>query len=167
MKKQVITTDDIKRELVKKINQARPLYIFVTFFTAISIIVYVFALMNPRIVQPLWMFICLFIILLFIVFLLNYYYINLYRAKKGKFTVLDEKLCRKNKEERHFRIYAPLYVSRFIKENALYFRSGRVAVEEDVFKYSEVDDKFYVVLLSSKKAPFLAYNKKYFEINLD
>ena len=96
----------------------------------------------------------------FIVFLLNYYYINLYGAKKGKFTVLDEKLCRKNKELRH-------YYRRFKNENALYFRSGRVAVEEDVFKYSEVDDKFYVVLLSSKKAPFLVYNKKYFEINLD
>lgn len=56
------------------------------------------------------------------------------------------------------------YYRRTAQENSLYFRCGRVAVEDDVYSYSTVGDCFYVIVLRSKKAPLLVYHSKYYEI---
>ena len=98
-------------------------------------------------------------ILFLTVFLLNYY-IDRYRAKKGKFIISEEKLY--NKKREWIRFYRGS-----AQENSLYFHSGRIAVEDDIYSYSTVGDLFYVIKLRSKKAPLLVYHMKYYEINDD
>ena len=171
MKKQVLTKQDIQRELLIKINKSKPLVVFLTVLTAVSILAYIMFVINytdimieyqtghtGRGYPPLGLFLGPIVILFFTVFLLNFYYIDLYKAKKGKFTVLEEKLYERKKEMIR-------YYRRSAQENSLYFRSGRVAVEDDVYSYSTVGDRFYVIVLRSKKAPLLVYHAKYYEIN--
>jgi len=52
------------------------------------------------------------------------------------------------------------------KENALYFRLGRVAADEEAYARSSIGDVFYVIVSGAKRAPMLDYNTKYFEIDI-
>ena len=171
-KKKILSKSDIQHELLVKINKAKPLVVFLTIFTVISIISYIGLAINytdimieyrterlaGRGYPPFGLFIGPIGILFFIIFLLNFYYIDLYRVKKGKFKVIEEKLYQKEEEWRQ-------YYKHSQQENSLYFRCGRVAVEDDVYSYSSIGDRFYVVILGAKKVPHLVYHTKHYEID--
>jgi len=172
VKKQVLTKQDIQRELLIKINRTKPFFIFLTVLTVVSVPMYVMFVINYAAIMneyeagtlagrgypPLGLVLTPIVIVLFTVFLLNCYYIDLYNAKKGKFIIYEERLYERKKE-------MISYYRRVREENSLYFSCGRVAVEDDVYSYSEVGDRFYVVILRAKRVPRLAYHTKYYEIS--
>lgn len=172
MKKQLITKDDIRRDLLAKINKAKKLSIFLTIITAVSIPAYTWCIINyddimfeytyhhlaGRGLHPAFGLLVTPIVILFLtVFLLDFYYVDLFRTMTGRFLILEEKVYQQKRE--HISYYR-----RFEKENALYFRCGRVSVEDQVYSQSNVGDTFYVIVLRTQKAPKLVYNTKYYEI---
>ena len=58
--------------------------------------------------------------------------------KNGKIEFTEEKLYQKT-------IESVSYYHRTEKENALYFRQGRVVVNKTVYSYSNIGDSFYIV----------------------
>ena len=172
MKKQLITKNDIRRDLLAKINKAKKLSIFLTIIIAVAIPAYILFIINyanitaeytdyhlaGRGLHPaLGLFITPIVILFFVIFLLDFYYIDLFKAKKGKFSIIEEKVYQKKKEQISYYRHSE-------KENSLYFRCGRVSVENQVYSQSNIGDNFYVVVLRTKKAPKLVYHTKYYEI---
>ncbi len=83
------------------------------------------------------------------------YYSKLYKIKLGKFEIVQEKLCSKAEEWRS-------YYRRAEREKVLYFNSGKISVQNDVYSYSNIGDAFYLVI--NKDNVLMAYNKKYYEI---
>ena len=175
MKKQAITKQDIQKELIAKLNERKSISILLTAIVIIGIILYSIHLLNylngtpfdytggfrsPDITPTIAMFVIPLLIIFFVITVFYFYFADLYKIKKGKFEVIEEKLCQKGKEWRQ-------YYKNSQKENSLYFRCGRVAVEDDVYSYSNVGDKFYIVIFKSKSKtkPQLAYHAKYYEIN--
>lgn len=169
-KKKILSKSDIQRELLIKINKSKPLVVFFIVFTAVLIPAYIMFVINftdimieyqtghlaGRGYPPLELILVPIVILFFTVFLLYHYYI-LFKAKKGKFIISEEKLYERKKEMIR-------YYRRSAQENSLYFRSGRVAVDDDVYSYSTVGDRFYVVRLRARNTPILVYHTKYYEI---
>lgn len=179
MKKQAITKQDIQKELIAKLNKRKSISVFFTAIVIIGIILYPIHLINylndtpfdytggvrsPDLISTAAMFVIPFLIISFIVIVFYLYYIDLYKIKKERFEVIEDTLCQKDKEWRH-------YYRNTQKENSLYFRCGRVAVEDEVYSYSNVGDTFYIVILKSKlkskRNPRLAYHTKYYELKND
>ena len=179
MKKQTLTKQDIQKELLTKLNKRKGVAIFLTAIVIIGIILYPIHLINylngipldytggvrsPDITPTAAMFVIPLLIIFLVITVFYLYYIDLYKIKKGKFEIIEDKLCQKDKEWRR-------YYKNSQEENSLYFRCGRVAVEDDVYSYSNVNDKFYLVILKSKlkskSNPRLAYHTKYYEIKND
>ena len=179
MKKQAITKQDIQKELIAKLNKRKSISIFLTAIVIIGIILYPIHLINylndtpfdytgrirsPDLTPTAAMFVIPFLIISFVVIVFYLYYIDLYKIKKEKFEVIEDTLCQKDKKWRH-------YYRNTQKENSLYFRCGRVAVEDKVYSYSNVGDKFYIVVLESKlkskNTPRLVYHSNYYEIRND
>lgn len=172
MEKQRITRQDIRQALLVKINKAKKLSIFLTIVTVIAIPSYILFILNfANImveytsghlagggVHPAFgLVIGPFVIVFFVLFLLNFYYIDLYKATTGRFLIIEEKLYQKKEE-------LITYYRRTEKENSLYFRNARVPVEDEIYSQSTVGDNFYVIILRAKKVPLLVYNTKYYEI---
>lgn len=179
MKKQAITKQDIQKELLTELNKRKSISIFLTAISIIGIIIYPIHLINyldgtpfdytggvrsPNLTPTAAIFVMPLLIIFFIVIVFHLYYIDLYKIKKEKFEVIEDTLCQKDKEWRH-------YYRNTQKENSLYFRCGRVAVEDNVYSYSNIGDKFYIVILKSKlksqNTPRLAYHTNYYEIRND
>ena len=170
MKKQSITKQDIQRDLLALLNKRKAVTVWLTFFLSISILLYIIyavlyakeVYLPPRhlaFVSPTAvMIIAPVMILLILGFLLCYYYLKFFEIKSGRFSVSKEKLYQKGQEPKN-------YYRRVEQENALYFRSGRIAVNDKVYLYSKVDDSFYLVKLKSSKTPFFAYHTNFYEIN--
>ena len=177
MKKQALTKQDIQKELLTKLNKLKGVAIFLTAIIIIGIILYPIHLINylngtpfdytggfrsPDITPTVAMFVIPLLIIFLVITVFYLYYADLYKIKKEKFEIIEDKLCQKDKEWRR-------YYKNEQKENSLYFRCGRVAVGDDVYSYSNVNDKFYLVILKSKfkskSNPRLAYHTKYYEIN--
>ena len=176
MEKQTLTKQDIQKELLTKLNKLKGIAIFLTAIVIIGIILYPIHLINylngmpldytggvrsPDITPTAAMFVIPLLIIFLIITVFYLYYIDLYKIKKEKFEIIEDKLCQKDKEWRQ-------YYKNSQKENSLCFRCGRVAVGNDVYSYSNVNDKFYLVILKSKlkskSNPRLAYHTKYYEI---
>ena len=176
MKKQTLTKQDIQKELLTKLNKRKGVAIFLTAIVIIGIILYSIHLINylngipldytggvrsPDITPTVAMFVIPLLIIFLVITVFYLYYADFYKIKKGNFEIIENKLCQKDKEWRH-------YYKNSQKENSLYFRCGRVAVGDDVYSYSNVNDKFYLVILKSKlkskSNPRLAYHSKYYEI---
>ncbi len=168
VKKQMITKQNIQRELLNNLNKKKAVAIWLTAFFFVSIISYVMYIAciiginskNDHLSFPIHSLaipIGAFVILFFVIFLLRYYYLDLYKIKTSKFEITEERLCQKAIE------YVSYY-RRSEKENALYFRYGRIAVEETVYLYSNIGDSFYIIFLKSKKTPDFIYHTKYYEI---
>ena len=175
MKKQAITKQDIQKELIAKLNKRKGIAIFLTAIVIIGIILYPIHLLNylkgtpfdytggvrsPDITPTIAMFVIPLLIIFFVITVFCFYFADLYKIKKEKFEIIEDKLCQKDKKWRH-------YYKNSQKEISLYFRCGRVVVEDDVYSYSNIGDKFYIVILKSKSKtkPQLAYHAKYYEIN--
>ena len=177
MKKQTLTKQDIQKELLTKLNKRKSVAIFLTANVIIGIILYPIHLINylngtpfdytggvrsPDITPTVAMFVIPLLIIFLVITVFYLYYIDSYKIKKEKFEIIEDKLCQKDKEWRR-------YYKNSQEENSLYFRCGRVTVEDDVYSYSNVNDKFYLVILKSKfkskSNPRLAYHTKYYEIN--
>ena len=170
-KKQTLTRQDIQRDLLTKINKRKPVSVFATSVILLGLPAYVFLVINYKeiLASDSWgyvryslppavaLFVMPFLFLILIVYFLNFYYIDLYKAKKGEFIIVEEELYQRKKETIH-------YYRRWVQENSLYFRSGRVAVEDRAYSYSTVGDRFYVVVLRPGKLPLLAYHTKYYEL---
>lgn len=171
MKKQILTKQDIQRDLLVKINKSKKLAMFLMTCTAVAILFYTLFIMNYTnimaayasgrhigIFPPTWgLFIGPVAILLLIICLLECYYIDLFKVKSGKFTVIEEKICQRKKEQIS-------YYRRSDKENSLYFRCGRVAVDHEVYLHANPGDLFYVIVLRTRKGPRLVYHTKFYEI---
>ena len=175
MKKQALTKQDIQKELLTKLTKLKGIAIFLTAIVIIGIILYPIHLLNylngtafdytggfrsPDITPTVAMFVLPLLIIFLVITVFYLYYIDLYKIKKGKFEITEDKLCQKDKELRQ-------YYRRSKKENALYFHCGRIAVEDTVYSYSNVGDTFYIVTLNPKRNPRLVYHKKYYEIGPD
>ena len=175
MKKQALTKQDIQKELIAKLNKRKSISILLTAIVIIGIILYPIHLINylndtpfdytggfrsPDITPTVAMFVIPLLIIFLVITVFYLYYADLYKIKKGNFEFIEDKLCQKDKEWRQ-------YYKNSQKENSLYFRCGRVVVEDDVYSYSNIGDKFYIVILKSKSKtkPQLAYHAKYYEIN--
>ena len=175
MKKQTLTKQDIQKELLTKLNKRKGVAIFLTSTVIIGIILYSIHLINylngipleytggvrsPDITPTVAMFVIPLLIIFLAITVFYLYYADLYKIKKGNLEFIEDKLCQKDKKWRH-------YYKNSQKENSLYFRCGRVTVEDDVYSYSNTGDKFYLVILKSKSKtkPQLAYHAKYYEIN--
>ena len=170
MKKQTITKQDIQRDLLTLLNKRKSVTVWLAFFLSISILFYiVYAVLYVKgvylsphslnFVTPTAVMIITPVIILFILgFLLCYYYLKLFDIKSGRFSISKERLSQKGKELKS-------YYRRVEQENALYFRSGRIVVNDKVYLYSKVDDSFYLVKLKSSKTPFLVYHTNFYEIN--
>ena len=170
-KKKLLTKQDIQRELLFKINKTKPIAVFLTIFIIVSIPCYILFVINYTDIMLEYRTgvlagrghpsLTLFLGPAAIVFLtgvvLNLYYIDLYKAKKGKFKVVEEKLYNKKKE-----LISGYH--RVEQKNFLYFRCGKATVEDDVYSYSCVGDRFYVVVLRSRKSPLLVYHTRCYEI---
>lgn len=168
MKKQILTKQDIQRELLEELNKRKPLAIWLTVIFFVSIICYVIYIVayingadlkNDRLsfsVPFVAMLIGPFVILLLAIFLVCYYYLDLYKIKNEKIEFTEEKLYQKAIED-------VSYYRRTEKEYALYFRQGRVSVNKTVYSYSNVGDSFYIVYLKSKNKPACVYHTKYYE----
>lgn len=175
MKKLTMTRQDIQKELLAKLNKVKGVSVFLTVIIIVSLILYPIHLVNylggtpldytggiksPDLIPRAAMFLMPILILFFIIVVLCIYYIDLYNIKKGNFRITEEKLCQKEKELRR-------YYKHTENENALYFQCGRVAVEKEVYFYSNIGDEFFVVMLKFKRNPQLVYHGKCYEINLD
>lgn len=169
MKKQTLTQQDIQRDLLAKISKRKPIAIFLTFLTTVSILCYVLFIINFKgkiatgeAIHGRSPIVALFVgaicILFFIIFLLDYYYIDLYKIQKGHFTITEQKLLASKKE-------MILYARQIAKENSLYFSCGRVAVNTEVSRYSRIGDRFYAVVLRPKKSPLLVYHMNYYHVD--
>ena len=177
MQKQTLTKQDIQKELLTKLNKRKGIAIFLTAIVIIGIILYPIHLLNylngtpfdytggvrsPNLTPTAAMFVIPLLIIFFVITVFYLYYAALYKIKKGNFEIIEDNVCQKRKEWRHYNRYSQ-------KENSLYFRCGRVAVNDSVYSYSDVGDTFYVIILNSKakNPPQLAYHTKYYEINVD
>ena len=172
MKKQVITKQDIQSDLLALLNKRKSVAVWLTFFLSISISFYVMSAalyvkgvyLPPGLltfISPVAVMIFTPVIILFILwFLIYYYYLKLFDIKSGRFIIIKEKLSQKDQELKR-------YYRRMEQENVLYFRSGRIAVNDNVYSYSKADDCFYLVKLKSSKTPFFAYHTNFYEINDD
>lgn len=173
MKKQTLTRQEIQKELLAKLNKLKGISIFLTVIIIVGIILYPVHLLyylndtpfdytggfkSPDLAPAAAMVLMPILILFLIAIVLNMYYIDLYNIKKGNFRITEEKLGQKEVELRR-------YYRHTEKENSLYFRLGRVAVEKEVYSSATIGDTFYVVILKSKQNPQLAYHAKYYEIN--
>ena len=170
MKKQMLTKQDIQRDLLTELNKRKALALWLTaclFVSIICYVIYIVAYINgtdlqndrlsfsvPCVAIPIGAFVILF----FAIFLVCYYYLDLYKIKYGKIEFTEEKLYQKVIED-------VSYYHRTEKENVLYFRQGRVRVNKTVFSYSNIGDSFYIVFLKSKKKPACVYHTKYYEID--
>ena len=169
MKKQMLTKQDIQRKLLTELNKRKVVAIWLTVISLVIIICYVIYVIayisegdftNDRLsfsISFVPIPIGSLVISFFIIFLVRYYYMDLYKIKTGKIEVTEETLCQKSIE------YVSYY-RRSEKENLLYFGSGRIAVDEAVYLYSNVGDSFYIVSLNSIKAPVGVYHTNYYEI---
>ena len=164
----MITKQIIQRELLSELNKRKPLAIWLTVFLFVSIICYAIhiaytnetdiqnnrlSFFSPCITLPIGALIILFLT----IFLIRYYYLDFYKIKSGKIELTGEKLSQKAIEN-------IFYFRRSKKENALFFRYGRVKVNETVYSYSNIGDSFYVVYLKSKKKPSYVYHTQYYEV---
>lgn len=174
MKKKILTKQDIQKDLLAKLNDLKGVSIFLTVITTIGIILYPIHLINylngtpfdytggiksPDLTPKAAMFFIPVVTIFFIVVVFYIYYIDLYNIKKGNFQISEEKLSLKENEWRQYYRHSE-------KENALYFRCGRVAVKKEVYSYSNIGDTFYIVTLKYKRNPRLAYSTKHYEISL-
>ena len=175
MQKQTLTKQDIQKELLTKLNKRKGIAIFLTAIIIIGMVLYPIHLINylnnipfdytdgvrsPDLTPTAAMFIIPLLIIFFVITVFYLYYADLYKIKTGKFEIIEDTLCQKAEEWRR-------YYRNSQKENSLYFRCGRVAVEDEAYSYSNAGDKFYIVILKSKSKtkPQLAYHAKYYEIN--
>ena len=175
MKKQTLTKQDIQKELLARLNERKPITVFLTVIILLGIILYPIHLIHylndapfdytggfksPDLTPTAAMFVIPLTIIFLMITVLHLYYIDWYQIQKGKFEITEDKLYQKEKELRQ-------YYRRSKKENALYFRYGRIAVDDTVYSYSNVGDTFYIVTLNPKRNPRLVYHKKYYEIGPD
>ena len=180
MEKQTLTKQDVQKDLLTKLNGRKGCCILLTVITIIGIVLYPIHLINylndapfdytggirsPDLKPTAAMFVMPLLITFFVVVVFYWYYIDLYKIKKGKFEIIQDTLHLKKKEWKNYYRTSRL-------ENSLYFyRCGRVAVEDEVYSYSHVEDEFYIVVLktnlNSKRNPLLAYHAKYYKISSD
>ena len=190
VKKQVLTRQDIQKVLLARINKGKVAAIIISVLIIICVILYPIHLINYLNGTPYdytdsrsiidfsptaVMIIFPILMIILIVTLINGYFIDLYKIKKGKFNITEETLWDKEKTTETTPIIYYSYRIRFFshsqKFNLLHFPYVSVPVEEDVYKYSRKGDRFYVVTLISKGKPkkknTLAYHMKYYEIKTD
>ena len=105
-KKQTLTRQDIQRDLLTKINKRKPVSVFATSVILLGLPAYVFLVINYKeiLASDSWgyvlyslppavaLFVMPFLLLILIVYFLNFYYIDLYKAKKGEFIIVEEEL---------------------------------------------------------------------------
>jgi uncharacterized membrane protein len=158
--KQRLTKQDIQKELLTRLNERKPITVFLTVIILLGIVLYPIHLIHylndtpfdytggfksPDITPQTAMFVIPILIICLTVIVLRIYYMDLYNIKKGSFEIIKEKLCQ--------------------KEISLYFRCGRITVEKEVYAYSNTGDIFYVVMLRGNRNPQMAYHTKYYEID--
>ena len=163
VKQQKMSRRDVQKDLLKKMNAHKSSIIFFTGFVALMAVALAVAWLRLDQWRRLdWKTVAAVLIMpcgiaVFSYFVIRFYYLKLYKIKKGRFEVTREKLCDKKREWVHHRYYSR-------EENMLYFRGGRIAVDAEVFANACKGDEFYVVTLRGERCPFLVYHGKYYEI---
>lgn len=170
MKRQTLTKEDIKKDLLLQFQTGKKYFIALSVIALVLIPFCIWFLFNFSDLMdnypdpydghiyhhPIFgLFICPVLIVLLLWVLFNVF-IDWYRIKKGKFTVIQDSLYTHKKE-----VIDYYKLSR--QENSLYFRQGRIAVKKDVYDYTKDGDKFYIVIVRNRKAPYLVYHTKYYD----
>jgi len=182
MKRQILTKQDIQKDLLAKINKSKGFIIILTVFSILSIILFSVYLINYLNYIHLEdtsfhnlntttqiIFVALITMVFPVITFFAYY--DLYKIKKGKYEIKEDTLLDKDE------VRVNRYRARSIILKVLFFSCGKISVEDDVYSYTKAGDKFYVVIINNKINVFhplgdhsplrLAYHKKYYEINLD
>ena len=176
MNKQRLTKRDIQKELLERLNRRRSLAIYLTVFILLGVVLYPVHLVqylsgspydydggvwSPRVSPTVAMFVIPVVLIVLTVAVLRMYYIDMYKIKKGKFEIVEEKLCQKKTERMHYFLHSK-------EENSLYFTCGRVATDGETYSNACIGDEFYVVILkispSSKRPPLLVFSKNDYAI---
>lgn len=178
MKRKLLTRKDIQKDLLAKLNKAKVLVIFFSIIIIFLVILYSIHLINyingtpfennhsyrfPSMSESASIFFIPLVIIFFIGIVVNNYFIDLYKIKKGKFTVTEMILWDKETEWVHG------YHS-FTKENRLHFPYITVVTDEDTYKHARKGERFYVVSIKQKwkqKRNSLAYSTKIYEYKND
>lgn len=156
VKKQILTKQEIQKQLLKEINKSKPLWIFLTVFTSLSIVASPFLFTQD---DGLFWGIAFPLLTLFLLIIsLRYYWIDLLDAKKGKFRVFKEPLCEKKQEWWYPRYGKP------VLKNWLYFRCGILDASEELYANAKVGDVFYVVVLNTRRSVRLAFQRDLYDI---
>ena len=155
-----ITRQTIQKDLLSEFRRTRPLFLFLTAFTAVGMLGWIWGLCNgfPKsteshgsyrsallnLLPTEAIYFVMFLVLLMLALLLwHFYYSNLYYAKKGRFSVTVETLCEKKEESHHVR-----GVSQTVYR--LYFRCDTASVDRAAFSKAKVGEECYVVRLGSR-----------------
>jgi len=155
VKKQILTKQEIQKQLLKDINKSRPFWIFLTVFTSLSIVACPFSFTQD---DGLFWGIAFPLLTLFLLIIsLRYYWTDLLDAKKGKFRVFKEPLCEKKQEWWYLNL-------RSILKNWLYFRCGILDAPEELYANAKVGDVFYVVVLNTRRSVRLAFQRDLYDI---
>lgn len=174
MERSFLTYQSIQKDLGAKINRKRSLAVFLTVFTLIGIFGVVWAALNPDVFvsqsfqNSRGEFGFLFptirlvfggtILLLFVIFLWRYYYADLWKAKTGRFFVVEERLLEKRKGLFNYYRNHP-------EEYYLCFPCGAVWVEKVEFSFCSEGERFYVVCLNGSSKLRLAYSAERYALH--
>ena len=112
MKKQILTKQDIQKELLEKLNRLKGVSIYLTIIIIVGTVLYPIHLIQYLNDTPFdytggtrsfdlaptaALFLMPLLILFFIVIVFYIYYIDLYKIKKGKFEIIEDKVYQKKK----------------------------------------------------------------------
>ena len=163
MTKIILSKLDIKRDASEKLRKSRMLILWIFVFWLIALIGAVMSFWHfgmfyeGGLHSELFGVLCCLVFLFISSIIIIKYLYQFFLIKKGKFSIICEKLYSKNVEIVH--IYKS---SRF--ENVLYFKSGKIFVDENVYKKASVGDEFYLIMLDERLL-FFVYNKKHYKLS--
>lgn len=161
-----ISADDIKKVLFNKHKKIKSVVIVSSLIAVISAVFDILLLFFSQIVisesfsqlrRGIMIIICTVFLILMFLFIVKYL-LTYYKIKKSRFTVITERLYHKSIED-------IVYYKRIKSVKVFYFKSGRIFVDDLVYKNSAIGDEFYLIMLDDK-APYYIYSKKQYKIDM-
>lgn len=162
----LISTDDVKKDVLYKHSKIKLPIVISFLITVIAVVFDIILLVFPQSVLTvnvgqlrrfIMIIVCTLFIVLMSVFLIKFFRCY-YRIKNDKFIIVSEKLYHKN-------IEVIMFYKGATTENVFYFKSGRIFVDDSMYKNTAIGDEFYLVMLDDK-APYYIYDKKKYKIDM-
>ncbi len=152
----------IKNDLLNKAYKAKPTVALMLLISTVAAISAVLRIIHPQKIVfrtqngTFLIIVCAVLVILCSIYIYKYLRI-VYLIKHEKYNIISEKLYHKN-------IELVSYYRKSRIENVLYFKSGKIFVDDIVYKDARIGDEFYLVLIDDKFL-YYAYNKKRYKID--